>query len=40
MGGVIAGDKSEEQPKKVRLSGNEIVVPIGHYEIKTFRVTF
>lgn len=30
----------EEQPKKVKFSGNTIEVPIGHYELKTFKVTF
>ncbi|HOX28958.1 MAG TPA: glycoside hydrolase family 38 C-terminal domain-containing protein, partial [bacterium] len=30
----------EEQPVKVKAAGNEIKTPIGHYEIKTFKVDF
>jgi alpha-mannosidase len=30
----------EEHPKKVKLRGNKITVPIGHYEIKTLKVAF
>ncbi len=37
---VFETNLMEEQPKKVSFKDNEIVVPIGHYELKTLKVVF
>ncbi|MFA6450210.1 MAG: glycoside hydrolase family 38 C-terminal domain-containing protein [bacterium] len=37
---VVETNLMEELPEKVGFSGDTITAPIGHYELKTFKVTF